>query len=111
MDARGELVREMVLLALGIGLTIALTVAGVLWLGGLFTWLWYERAILAAALFIVAADVMVLPRILRTSPMRGPLYMWRRTDRTQGCSVALLIGMVALSLMLCSALLNGLGWR
>ena len=55
-----------------------------------------------------AASWLVVQRAVRVSHVRGPLASWRLTDRTQGCSVALLGALIALGLLVCGGIMEWL---
>jgi hypothetical protein len=106
MDSQKILIGELLMIAFGIGAFIAGVIGFFLWVEGGFTWLWYARAIFAFGLLILAGEGMVLPRVLRTSPIRGPLNSLRRQDRMPTCSFALLLGLIAFGLLACGGVMN-----
>ncbi len=112
MSPRTMLVRDLLVLALGGSFLIVLVVAGVLLLGGAFSWIWFARAIVLSAVVIGSAQMFVLSRALRTTHVQGPLASWRRVDSTQGCSIALLGALIALALLFCGGVMDWwLEWR
>lgn len=112
MSPRTILVRDLLALALGIGLAIVLMVAGALQMGGAFSWIWFARAILVSAVVVIAIEIFILQRARRVTHVRGPLMSWRRVDQTQGCSIALLGALIALGLLACGGLMEWwLEWK
>lgn len=105
MSSRNELVRDMALLAVMIVAAIAVLLAGALWFGGVFSWIWLARGMLVAAGLIAALELLFLERVWSTAAVRGGCATWRRRDRTQGCSIALVLGLVAGALVICGAAL------
>jgi hypothetical protein len=67
---------------------------------------------LTAAVLALVLEVIVVQRSLRVSHVRGPLGTWRIADRTQGCTVALLGGVLVVGLLVCGGLMELLfDWR
>ncbi|MBI4670511.1 MAG: hypothetical protein HY741_02425 [Chloroflexi bacterium] len=106
MSNRSELLRQTLLLASGSGIVIALLVAGGLWLSGAFSPVLFARWIVIVGAVIAIVEVMILQRVLCTTTVRGFGATWRRADRMQGCSAALLVGMIVLGLFVCGGLLD-----
>ncbi len=106
MSPRMFLLRELFLLAIGVAGVIVLSVASALTLGGMFSWVWFARAILICALVFSALEFLVIQRALRVTHQRGVLSMWRVNDRAQGCTVALVGALIAASLLLCGGLME-----
>lgn len=106
MASRMDLVRELVLLALGVGVLILVIVAAVLSLGGAFSLPFFARTIFVLGFAAVPLELFILVRALRVSQVRGPFATWHTTDRTQGCGVAILGALVALGLVACGGLLE-----
>jgi hypothetical protein len=84
------------LLALGLAVT------------GNFTWIWLARAILVSAVLFCLLELAVIPRVVRVNQVRGPLGSYRLTDRTQGCTLALLGACLAVGLLFCGAVFDWL---
>jgi hypothetical protein len=104
--------RDCVLAALGVGLAIVLIVVFGLTMGGMFSWVWLARAMLVTAMITGILEFFVLSRALRVRHVRGPLSSWRRNDPTQGCTVALLGGLIAIGLVLCGGVMDWwLEWK
>jgi hypothetical protein len=106
MVSRNDLVREMVVLATALVSAFALGAAVVLALGGAFTLVWFARALLLGAVFIGGVVFLLLQRAARVTHVQGPLTTWRRAERTQTCSIAVLCALVGLSLFVCGGLLE-----
>lgn len=112
MSPRLRLVFDLVLIACLVGGVIVLGISGVLVVGGAFSWVWLARLILVAAIVALVVEVVVLQRSMRVNHVRGPLGTWRLTDRTQGCTFALLGGVLVVGLLLCGGILEFLSeWR
>ena len=111
MNSQKVIVGELLMIALSIGALIAGLVGLLMWAEGAFTLLWYGRAIFGFGLIVLLAGLLILPRILRTSPVRGPLTTWRRADKMPACSFALLLGLVAAGLLLCGGVMDLLGQK
>lgn len=105
-------VRDCVLIALGVGAAIFGIVILGLAMGGAFSWVWLARAMLVTAMAAWALEFFVLTRALRVRHVRGPLTAWRRTDSTQGCTLALFGALVATGLLLCGGVMDWwLEWK
>lgn len=105
MSSRMFLVRQMFLLALGISAAIVFIVAVGLSVGGMFSLVWFARAIFVTALVVGGIELLMIPRTLRVNHMRGPTATWRHTDRSQGCSVLLLGALIMVGLLACGSLM------
>ena len=106
MSTRSEFFRDALLAALGVCALIALLVVGVLWFSGAFSWLWFARVILAAALLAALVEGIVVLRALGERRVRTHSTGLRRADRTPGCTAAVLLMFVVLGLAFCGALLE-----
>lgn len=106
MVTRNTLLREMFLIAAGLGGLIVVLIAGVLSLGGAFTWVWFARALLVCGLVICMVEVVLVEKAVRVNHVFGPLASLRRQDRTQGCGVALLGALLTGGLLVCGALME-----
>lgn len=112
MSPRLRLVFDLVLIACLVGGVIVLGISGALMVSGTFSWVWLARLILTAAVVALVVEVVVLQRSMRVNHVRGPLGTWRQTDRTQGCTFALLGGVLVIGLLLCGSILEFLSeWR
>lgn len=112
MSPRLKLVFDLVLIALIVGGIIVLGLGGALMVSGAFSLVWLARLILISAVLVLAIEVVVLQRSTRVNHVRGPLGTWRLTDRTQGCTFALLGGVLVAGLFLCGGIMEFLlEWR
>lgn len=100
--------RDLFLFALGVSIGIVLLVALVLKMGGMFSWTGFARALLVSALLTCVIEMLVARRAFHVTIVRGPLDAWRTTDRTQGCSFAMLGALVALGLLVCGVIMEWL---
>lgn len=105
MSSRMFLMRQVFLLALGIGAAIVAAVAAGLAMGGLLTMVWFGRAILVIALLFGGFQVLLIPRTFRVSVVRGRTAIWRQNDRSQGCTVLFLGALVTMGLLVCGILM------
>lgn len=108
MAPRMTILRQLFWLTLGIGVTIVAVVVAGLTLGGMMSPVWLARGILVSALVVGALEVVIVQRAWRVREVYGPLKSWRLTDRTQGCSVALLGALIALGLLACGGIMEWL---
>ena len=108
MSTFSEFVRETLLVACGIGFVIVTGEAVGLWAFGAFSWIWFARLVLAAALVTLTLLLFVLWRSLRSPRMRVGTFGARRDDHAQGCTFAFLISFVTLGLFVCGGLLEWL---
>ncbi|MCC7164315.1 MAG: hypothetical protein IT331_17600 [Anaerolineae bacterium] len=106
MSPRLKLVFDLLLMALVLGGLIVLGISGTLLVSGTFSWVWLARLVVVAALLALAIEAVVLRRSLRVTHVRGPLGSWRMNDRTQGCTLALLGGVLVAGLMVCGVLME-----
>jgi hypothetical protein len=101
-----DLVRELLFLAVGVSALIVVIAAVVLTVSGVFSLPLFARTIFLLGFVAVPVDLFIHARALRVSQVRGPFTTWHMTDRTQGCGVAMLGGLVALGLLACGGLLE-----
>lgn len=106
MTSRSEFFRDALVAALGICIVIALLVVAGLWLSGAFSWLWFARVILAAALLAALVEGFVVLRALGERRVQARSFGLRRSDRTAGCTAAVLLAFIVLGLAFCGALLE-----
>lgn len=106
MPSRSELVRQMLALTIISGIVIVLLIAGALWLTGAFSWVTLARWILIAGAVIAVGELFIMLRVLRVTSVRGSGATWRRADRMQGCTAALIVGLIVLGLFACGGLLD-----
>lgn len=106
MSTRSEFFRDALVAALGICVGIAVFVVAGLWLSGAFSLLWFARVILVAALAVGLLEVLVLLRTLRERRVLRNGYGLYGSDRTAGCTAAVLIAFVILGLFVCGGLLE-----
>ncbi len=111
MDSRNVVMGEFLLVALGIASLIALGVALVLRVSGVFSWMSYAHAILVIGVLTLLFEIVVLQRVLRRKPIVGALTKWRRIDRTREYSLALLLGLLAGALLACGGMMELLAER
>lgn len=105
MSSRMFLMRQVLLLAFGIGAVIVGIVAAGLALGGLFTPVWFGRAIFVIALLFGGFEVLLIPRTFRVNTVRGKTAIWRQNDRSQGCTVLFLGALITMGLFACGSLM------
>lgn len=104
MTPRSVLVRDLLLLALGICVAfVSLVVVALVWRGA-FTWVWFARVIFVSALVVGGLVLLWLPRIFRARFVRGSPY--RRVDRAPGYIMALLLVLIFLGLFVCGGLME-----
>ncbi len=108
MSTRSEFFRDALLAAFGICVVIALALVGGLWLGGAFSWLWFARWILIIALIVGLIETLVLLRALRARRVETHNFGLRHSDRTAGCTAAVLIAFVIFGLTVCGVALEWL---
>lgn len=106
MTTRSEFFRDALLAAFGICAAIALLIVAGLWLTGAFSWLWFARIILGAALTVGLLEGLVLLRAMRAQRVLRNGYGLYGTDRTAGCTAAVLIAFVIVGLMVCGVVLE-----
>lgn len=108
MPLQMNLLRQLFLLTSGIGIAIAAVVVGGLAIGGAFSWSGFAHIILILALVVGVLEVVIVHRALRVTHVRGPLASWRFNEHTQGCSVALVVALIALGLLTCGGIVEWL---
>lgn len=106
MSPRLRLVFDLVLIAGTCAAAIILIIGGALMVSGTFTWVWLARLILIVAVLALVVEVIVVQQSLRVNHVRGPLGTYRLTDRTQGCTFALLGGVLVTGLLVCGGVLE-----
>lgn len=106
MSSRSLALRDLLFLAAGIGGMIVLLLAGALTLGGAFSWLWFARALMLSGLILCIIEVVLLGRLRHVNHVRGPLTSWRRQDRMQGCSLAMLGAVIIVGMLACGGLMD-----
>lgn len=106
MSTRSEFLRDAFLLAGGIGIFIGLGVGAGLWLGSAFSLLLFARLLLMTGLLLAPLEFFVLRRTFRPHTLAVTTTGMWRADRTQGCTLALLIGLVLLGLLTCGGFLE-----
>lgn len=105
MSLRKFPIRPLFLLTLGIGTAIVILVAVGLAVSGMFSPVWFARAIFITALVVGGIELLMIPRTLRVSYVRGHTATWRQTDRSQGCTVLLLGALITMGLFACGSLM------
>ncbi len=108
MSPRLKLVRDLVVFSGAFAVIVVLLLALGLAVVGNFTMIWLARSILVTAVALFALDLVYINQAARVRQVRGPLGSYRLKDRTQGCTIALLGGVLAVALLLCGAVMDWL---
>lgn len=112
MSSRSSQLREIFFFAGAIGIFVLALLVGVLFFSNALSMLWLARAIFVSALLFVLVECFLLLRVTRVSHALTTHATWRRNDQAPACSLALLLGIVALGLLGCGVLMEWLlEWR